>query len=258
MHSWTTRTAKVAIMAAGFATAGAGAANAAGTSDIQKPDLSAVPDTINAEVPANACQMQEGAAFSPTKAPCVDAQLGANSPNVIKQVGADITKTAHGTTGELKDGRQLLAPGKPNRALGHVFAETTRLSKMAKTRPTVSGSVQPEHVGVVHEHTDSASLLDFKVGPRQPSREGFSAADTAVAATAAQGYENGPIADRAGLLMPTLENNPLQTSREPVTLAKPSDVLPAAANAPVLGKVDKTVSSVANSPVQHVGQTLTS
>jgi hypothetical protein len=218
LRSWTTRTAKVAIMAAGFATAGAGAANAAGTSDAQKPVLSAVPDTINAEVPADACQMQEGAAFSPTKAPCVDAQLGAHSPNVIKQVGADITKTTHRTTGELKDGRQLLAPGKPNRALGHVFAETTRLSNMTKTRPTVNGSVQPEHVGVVHEHTDAASLLDFKVGPRQPSHEGFSAVDTAVEATAAQGYENDPIADPTGLLMPTLENNPLQTSGKPVTL----------------------------------------
>ncbi|MFC7341012.1 hypothetical protein [Saccharopolyspora griseoalba] len=257
MRSWTTRTAKVAIMAAGFATAGAGAANAAGTSDIQKPDLSAVPDTINAEAPANACQMQEGPAFSPTKAPCVDAQLGANSPNVIKQVGADITKTAHGAAGELQDGRQLLAPGKPNRVLGHVFAETTRVSNMTKTRPTVSGSVQPEHVGVVHEHTDSASLLDFKVGPRQPSHEGFSAADTAVEATAAQGYENDPIADPAGLLMPTLKNNPLQTSGEPVTLAQPSDVLPATANAPVLNKVDKTVGGVADAPIQQVGQGLT-
>ncbi|GAA2348543.1 hypothetical protein GCM10009854_27370 [Saccharopolyspora halophila] len=256
MPSWTTRTAKVAIVAAGFATAGAGAANAAGTSDIQKPDLSTVPDTIDAQAPANACQMQEGAAFSPTKAPCVDAQLGAKSPNVIKQVGVDITKTAHGAAGELQDGRQLLAPGKPNRVLGHVFAETTRLSNMTKTRPTVSGSVQPEHVGVVHEHTDSASLLDFKVGPRGPAHEGFSAADTAVEMTAAQGYENEPIADPAGLAAPTLENNPLQTSGEPVTLAKPSDVLPAASDAPVLGKVDKAVGGVADAPVKHVGQAL--
>lgn len=256
MRSWTTRTAQVAIMAAGFATAGAGAANAAGPSDIQKPDLSAVPDTIEAEAPANACQKQEGPAFSPTKAPCVDAQLGAKSPNVIKQVGMDITKTAHGAAGELQDGRQLLAPGKPNRVLGHVFAETTRVSNMTKTRPTVSGSVQPEHVGLVREHTDSASLMDFKVGPRQPSHQGFSAVDTAVEATAAQGYENVPIADPAGLAAPTLENNPLRTSGEPVTVAKPSDVLPAAADAPVLGKVDKTVGGFANEPVQHVGQAL--
>ncbi|GAB3684884.1 hypothetical protein [Saccharopolyspora tripterygii] len=256
MRSWTTRTVKAAVMAAGLATVGTGAANAAGTTDIQKPDLTSVPDEIAAEIPANACQMQEGPSFSPTKAPCADAQLNASSPNVIKKVGVDITKTAHGVAGELQDGRPVLAPGKPNRVLGHVFAETTRVSNMTKTRPTVGGSVTPGHLGVIYEHTPDATLLDTEVGPREPNHQGFSAVDTAVELTAAQGYESEPISNPVALVAPTLNNNPLQTSGEPLTLAKPSDVLPATKNTPVVSEADKVVGAVAEAPLQRISGVL--
>ncbi|MEB3368240.1 hypothetical protein [Saccharopolyspora mangrovi] len=256
MRSWTTRTVKAAVMAAGLATVGTGAANAAGTTDIHKPDLSSVPDEITAGIPANACQMQEGPSFSPTKAPCADTQLNVSSPNVIKKVGADITKTGHGVAGELQDGRPVLAPGKPNRVLGHVFAETTRVSKMTKTRPTVSGSATPGHLGVVYEHTPDAALLDTEVGPRKPNHQGFSAVDTAVALTAAQGYESEPVSNPVALVAPTLNDNPLQTSGEPLTLAKPSDVLPAAEKAPVLSEADKAVSGVADAPLKQISGVL--
>ncbi|RRO12679.1 hypothetical protein EIL87_23540 [Saccharopolyspora rhizosphaerae] len=256
MRSWTTRTVKAAVMAAGLATAGTGAANAAGTSGIEKPDLSSVPDEISADLPAHACKMQEGPAFHPTKAPCADAQLNVSSPNVVKKVGADVTKTGHGIAGELQDGRPVLAPGKPNRVLGHVFAETTRVSKMTKTRPTVGGSVNPGHLGVVYEHTPDAALLDTEIGPREPNHQGFSALDTAVALTAAQGYESEPISIPVALVAPTLNNNPLQTSGEPLTLAKPSDALPAAEKTPVLAEADKAVGGVSGAPPQQISGVL--
>ncbi|MCI2416675.1 hypothetical protein MOQ72_04510 [Saccharopolyspora sp. K220] len=238
MRPWTTRTVQAAVVAAGFAAVGTGAASAADNVDIPKPDLSSVPDNIEVFAPMNACQMQNEPGYGPAKAPCADTQLHANTPNLIKKVGADITTTGHGVAGELRDGRPLLTPGKPNRVLDHVFAETTRVAKMTKTRPTVGGSVTPNHLGVVTERLPNAALLDTEVGPLKPDHQGTSALDTAVDLTAAQGYEAEPLTNPVGMVAPTLANNPLQNSGEPVTLPQPERVLPVAGKLPVVSQLD--------------------
>ncbi|MGP4020459.1 hypothetical protein [Saccharopolyspora sp. 5N708] len=239
MRPWTTRTVQAAVVAAGFAAVGTGAAAAADNTDIPKPDLSSVPDNIEIFAPMNACQMQDGPGYGSTKAPCADTQLHANTPNLIKKVGADITTTGHGVAGELRDGRPLLAPGKPNQVLDHVFAQTTRVAKMTKTRPTVGGSVTPDHLGVLTERMPSAALLDTEVGPLKPGHQGTSALDTAVDLTAAQGYEAEPLTNPVGMVTPVLQNNPLETSGEPVTLPQPEKVLPLADKLPVVSQLDK-------------------
>ncbi|MER7009951.1 hypothetical protein ABT324_00785 [Saccharopolyspora sp. NPDC000359] len=239
MRPWTTRTVQAAVVAAGFAAVGTGAASAAETTELPKPDLSSIPDQIGFTVPVNACQTQNGPGFSPVKAPCADAQLHANSPNLVKQVGVDITTTGHGVANELRDGRPLLAPGKPNQVLGHVFAEGNRLTGMTKTRPTIGASATPEHLGLLHERTPNATLLDAEVGPRKPDHQGVSAADTAVAVTAAQGFEAEPVASPVGVVAPTLERNPLNAPGQAMPLPKPDELVPAVREIPPLAELDK-------------------
>ncbi|MEV0698241.1 hypothetical protein AB0I53_10015 [Saccharopolyspora sp. NPDC050389] len=239
-------------MAAGFAAVGTGAASAAESTDLPKPDLSSVPDNIGVLTPLNACEMQNGAGFSPTKAPCADTQLHANTPNLVKKVGADITTTAHGMSGELRDGRPVLAPGKPNRVLGHVFAETTRVAQMTKTRPTIGGSVTPDHLGVASERIPEATLLDAEVGPREPGHQGMSALDTAIDLTAAQGYATEPLANPVGTVAPALQRNPLQNSGEPVALPQPEKLVPAVSKTPVTSELNSGLGGGARDVAQQV------
>ncbi|MGW1677715.1 hypothetical protein [Saccharopolyspora sp. NPDC002376] len=226
-------------MAAGFAAVGTGAASAAETTDLPKPDLSSIPDQVGFTAPVNACQMQNGLGFSPVKAPCADAQLHANSPNLIKQVGKDITTTGHGIAGELRDGRPALAPGKPNRVLSHVSAEGNRLTGMTKERPTIGASVTPENLGVLHAKNSNATLLDAEVGPRQPDHQGVSTADTAVDVTAAQGYEAEPAVNPVGAVAPTLQRNPLNAPGEVMPLPKPDQLVPAVGKIPPVAALDQ-------------------
>lgn len=252
LRPWTTRTVQAAVVAAGFAAVGTGAASAAENTDIPKPDLSSVPDQIGVLAPVNACKTQDWPGYGSTKVPCADTQLHASTPNLVKKVGADITTTAHGTAGELQDGRPLLAPGKPNRALGHVVAETTRVEQMTKTRPTVGGSVAPGHLGVVTERVPNAALLDTEVGPLQPGHQGTSALDTAVDVTAVQGYEAEPINNPVGMVAPALANSPLQTSGGPVTLPQPEKLLPVASKVPAASKLDDNVGATAKNVAKPV------
>ncbi|GAA4619893.1 hypothetical protein GCM10023108_46800 [Saccharopolyspora hordei] len=205
MRPWTTRTVQAAVVAAGFAAVGAGTASAAETTDVPEPDLSSIPDQIGFTAPVNACQMQEGAGFGPVKAPCADAQLHASSPNLVKQVGVDITTTAHGVAGELQDGSSPLVPGKANRVLGHLVAEGDRLAGMTKTRPTLGVSATPEHIGVLHERVPDATLLDAEIGPYTPGHQGVSAVDTAFDVTAVQGFESQPVISPVGAISPVAE-----------------------------------------------------
>ncbi|RKT85564.1 hypothetical protein SAMN05421805_11834 [Saccharopolyspora antimicrobica] len=239
MRPWTTRTVQAAVVAAGFAAVGTGAASAAETTDLPKPDLSSIPDQVGFTAPVNACQMQKGAGFNPVKAPCADAQLHASSPNLVKQVGVDIITTGHGVAGELRDGRPLLAPGKPNQVLSHVLAEGNRLTGMTKTRPTIGVSAAPEHLGVLHQRTPNATLLDAEVGPRKPGHQGVSAVDTAIDATAVQGFEAEPVASPVGVVAPTLARNPLNSPGQPMPLPKPAELLPAVGKIPPLAELDK-------------------
>ncbi|MBB5155255.1 hypothetical protein [Saccharopolyspora phatthalungensis] len=252
MRPWTTRTVQAAVVAAGFAAVGTGAASASENAEIPKPDLSSVPDDVGFLAPVNACQAQDGPGYGPTKAPCADTQLHANTPNLVKKVGADITTTAYGVGGELQDGRPMLTPGKPNRVLGHVFAETTRAAQLTKTRPTVGGSVIPDHLGVVTERVPDAALLNTEVGPRQPGHQGTSALDTAIDLTAAQGYDTAPLTDPVGMVAPTLANNPLQTSGEPMTLPQPEKILPATGKLPATPRLDNSVSATAKDVARQV------
>jgi hypothetical protein len=190
-------------------------------------------------VPVNACEMQDGPGFGPAKAPCADTTLHANSPNTLKKVGADITTTAHGAAGEFRDGRPLLAPGKPNRVLGHVVAEGTRVQQMTRTRPTVGTTVTPGHQGVLTERAPDARLLDAEVGPRPPQHQGLSTADTAVKLTAVRGYDSAPVSNPLGMVAPTLQGSPLQTAGEPVTLPEVDRILPAAGPVPVVSKLNQ-------------------
>ncbi|GAA0516031.1 hypothetical protein GCM10011581_47530 [Saccharopolyspora subtropica] len=238
MRPWTTRTVQAAVVAAGFAAVGTGAANAAENPELPKPDLSSVPDHVGFFAPVNACQMQEGAGFGPTKAPCADAQLHAGSPNLVKQVGVDITTTAHGVAGELRDGRPLLAPGKPDRVLGHVATQAARVEQLTRTRPTIGGSVLPDHLGVVDKRVPNAALLDAEIGPRTPGHQGVSAVDTALDLTAAQGFSSVPLSDPGAAVAPLLRTNPLQTSGERVTLPKVARALPVADEVPAVSELD--------------------
>ncbi|WP_132491224.1 hypothetical protein [Saccharopolyspora elongata] len=243
---------KAAVVAAGFAAVGTGAASAAESTDLPKPDLSSVPDNIGVLAPLNACQMQNGPGYSSTKAPCADTQLYANTPNLVKKVGADITTTAHGIGGEMRDGRPVLAPGKPNRVLGHVFAETTRVEQMTKNRPTIGGSVAPDHLGVASERIPEATLLDAEVGPREPGHQGMSALDTAVELTAAQGYATEPLANPVGAVAPALQRNPLQNSGKQVALPQPEKLVPALEKTPVTSELNSGLSGGARDVAQQV------
>ncbi|MDA3626542.1 hypothetical protein OU415_13935 [Saccharopolyspora sp. WRP15-2] len=234
-------------MAAGFAAVGTGAASAAETTDLPKPDLSSIPDQVGITAPVNACQMQKGPGFSPVKAPCADAQLQATSPNLIKQVGTEITEAGHGVAGELQDGRPPLAPGKANRALSHVFAAGNDVTgKMTKERPTIGVSAAPENIGVLHEKNADSTLLDAEVGPRKPDHQGVSAADTAVDVTAAQGFESEPVASPVGVVAPTLQRNPLNAPGEVMPLPKPDQLVPAVGKIPPLAALDQGLGSGAD------------
>ncbi|SDY62077.1 hypothetical protein SAMN05216215_103110 [Saccharopolyspora shandongensis] len=245
MRPWTTRTVKAAVVAAGFAAVGTGAAAAAESIDLPKPDLSSFPDNIGVRAPLNTCQLQNGPGYSPTKAPCADTQVYANTPNMVKKVGADITTTARGIGGELRDGRPVLAPGKPNQVLGHVFAETTRVAQMTKTRPTIGGSVAPDHLGVASERIPGATLLDTEVGPREPGHQGMSTLDTAVDLTAAQGYATEPLANPVGAAASALQRNLLQNSGEQVALPQPEKLVPAIEKTQVASELDGGATDVA-------------
>ncbi|GAA3355144.1 hypothetical protein GCM10020366_14060 [Saccharopolyspora gregorii] len=232
MRPWTTRTLQAAVVAAGFAAVGAGTASAAPTPDLAKPDLSTVPDTIGATVPVNACSAQDAPGFNSTKAPCVDAQLRAEAPNVVKQVGADIVTTTHGVAGELRDGKQL-DEAKLTRISQHIGDERLRVEGLAKTRPTIGFDVEPRHTGIVDSHAPGGGFLKGEIGPRQPDHQGVSTGDTAVALTAAQGYTVGPAARPDELLKHDFRGG---------DLPEVGDVVPAAGKVADMTKADELTS----------------
>lgn len=255
MRPWTTRTLNAVVVAAGFATAGTGVASAA-PSDVAMPDLTQVPDEIGFTAPLDTCH--NPGVPGREKAPCADVTLQADSPNVIKEVGKEVTTTSHALAGELSDKQPVLAPGEPNRLLAHAAKGVAHVEQMADTRPTVGVQADPQHTGLLNEKTPKASLLDAEVGPRQPDHEGFSAADTAVDATVAQGFSVKPMTSPVGDVAKVSEQSPLRTSGAPVTLPKVGDVVPAAKQAPALASVDdglaNTVGQTGQDPlVQHLG-----
>ncbi|MBE9375793.1 hypothetical protein IQ251_15175 [Saccharopolyspora sp. HNM0983] len=256
MHPWTTRTVKAAVVAAGFAAVGTGTAAAADEPELTKPDLSSVPDEIGFKAPINACSMQEQPGFGSTKAPCADAELYAKSPNLVKKVGTDITRAGHGVADELRAEGPLLTPEKPSRITGHLVNGAAEIEQATKARPTVGGSATPDHLGLLTEHTENAELLDAEIGPRGPQHSGTSALDTAVELTAAQGYSTEPVAEPVGAVMPLLENNPLQTSREPVTVEPLEETVPAAQNAPVVSELDDAANSLVDGAGRELGNAL--
>lgn len=251
MHPWTTRTVKAAVVAAGFAAVGTGTAAAADEPELTKPDLSSVPDEIGAKAPIPACAMQEQPGFGSTKAPCVDAELYAKSPNLVKKVGMDITRATHGVADELRADGPLLTPEKPNRIVGHLANGVAGIEQTTKARPTVGASATPDHLGVLTEHTKDAELLDAEIGPRGPQHEGTSALDTAVDVTAAQGYSAGPVVDPVGAVMPVVENNPLQT-RTPVNVEPLEETVPPAQNVPVVSELDDAAGSLVDGASQQL------
>ncbi|MFR9729568.1 hypothetical protein ACL03H_10090 [Saccharopolyspora sp. MS10] len=230
MRPWTTRTLQAAVVAAGFAAAGAGTAAAAPGPALAEPDLSAVPDTIGATVPVDACRAQDAPGFHSTKAPCVDAQLRLGAPNVVKQVGADIVTTTHGVAGELSDGEPLLSEGKPARITRHIGQERLRLEELTKTRPTIGVEVEPRHTGLVDKHSPGGGFLEAEVGPRQEDHQGVSAGDTAFALTAAQGYTVGPAVRPDALLQHDLRGG---------NLPAVGDVVPAAGKVADMTRADE-------------------
>lgn len=240
MRPWTTRTLQAAVVAAGFAAAGTSTASAA-EAPLPAPDLSQVPDEVGFTVPVDACDTQQPA-FHPTKAPCADAQLRANTPNLFKQVGADIVTTTHGVAGELRDGRSILAPGKPARLLDHVFAETARLEQKTKTRPELGVEVDPDHTGLFDRHTPEGGFLEAELGPRKPDHEGVSTADTALELTAVRGYELKPLENPVNALATALPNS----QSDPVALPKLGHLAPAANDMPALAMLDNGITGGAN------------
>ncbi|QGK71220.1 hypothetical protein GIY23_18350 [Allosaccharopolyspora coralli] len=233
MRPWTTRSLQAAVAAAGIAAAGTGTATAAGSSA-----LTDAPDDIRVDVPADTCVMPDGVAPDNNIAPCADVNVTTSTPNVVKTAGADITTMAHGIEGELQDGQPVLAPGKPNRVLGHAFAETTRIENMTQTRPNLGVDVEPGRTGFLDQTRPGGGLLDAEVGPRGPSHEGFSAADTAVDLTAAQGHEVDPMFEPVGMVTSATEQTPLQSPGEQVGVPAPAEMIPAVQQVPATTKLD--------------------
>lgn len=245
MHPWTTRTLQAAVMAAGFAAAGTATASAE-EAPRPAPDLSPMSDEVGFSVPVDTCGMQEGTALQEVQAPCADAQFEVRSPNLLKQVGADVTTTADGLAGELRNGQPVLAPGKPQRLLGHLTAEASRVEQLTKARPTISAEVQPENTGALDQHAAGGDFLDAEIGPRQPDHEGVSAADTAVDLTAVQGYDLQPVASPGA----ALDNAPAEEPTASPSPSKLGNVLPAANDMPALAMLDNGISKAAQQLAQ--------
>lgn len=255
MRPWTTRTLQAAVVAAGFAAAGTGTASAAPAPTTPMPDLSKVPDFVGFKAPVNTCQTPPGLRYGREKVPCADLEVNTQSPNVIKKVGADIATTSYGMAGELQDGKPLLAPGKPNRMLGHAFGEAARLEHTAKTRPDVNSDLDANYTGVLDDHSREGGLLKAHVWPRGPHHDGFSAADTAADLTLARGYKVEPLASPVGAVAPALENNPLQTNGAPVTLPKVEQVLPATKQVPEVPRLENGLADTAKQAPDAVAGT---
>lgn len=227
MRPWTTRTLQAAVVAAGLAAAGTGTASAAQLPELTEPDLSPVPDEIGFTAPVDACSAQDAPGFNAAKAPCVDAQLKVSTPNVVKQVGAEVVRTSHGVAGELADG-QPLSTAKLTRVSQHVGEAKNGLLGLTETRPTVGVSAQPRHMdGLLTPHSPQASLLDAQIGPRGENHEGVSGVDTALSMTAAQGYTVGPLATPGAALKPVLRGDE-RSGQAQLDLPEPSEIVPGA------------------------------
>ncbi len=236
MRPWTTRTLNAVVVAAGFATAGTGVASAAPATDAAMPDLTQVPDEVDFTVPLETCR--NPGVPGREKAPCANVNLQASTPNTIKEVGKEIATTSHGVAGELRDQQPVLAPGEPNRLLGHVAGGLAEAERLVDTRPAVGVDVESRHTGVLNERGQDATLVKAQTGPLQPGHQGFSALDTGVDAAVAQGYSVEPMTSPVGDVMKVVESSPLQSSGAPVALPEPADVVPAAKQVPALASLD--------------------
>ncbi|ASU77758.1 hypothetical protein CDG81_04870 [Actinopolyspora erythraea] len=239
MRPWTTRTLNAVVVAAGFAAAGTGAAAAdspeATTPDLNKPDLSQVPDEIDFTVPLDTCK--NPGVPGREKMPCADTTLRTNTPNLVKEVGAEIARFGHGVGNEVRDDEPTLQSGEATRLLGQAATTTAKAEQLTKTRPEVGVNVRPDHTGVLRQNSGEAELLDAEVGPRGETHEGASALDTAVDATVAQGYDSKPVTNPVGTMGKVVSNNPLQTSSKPVELPEVEHVVPATKDAPTVRRV---------------------
>ncbi|WP_017973562.1 hypothetical protein [Actinopolyspora halophila] len=251
MRPWTTRTLNAVVVAAGFAAVGAGTATAdspeSTTPDLTKPDLSQVPDEIGFTAPVDTCQ-QAGVAGQ-EKVPCADTTLHANAPNLFKEVGKEITRASHGLANEVRDEEPALESGEASRLLGQVGTTAKKVDQLSRTRPEVGVNVRPENTGVLQSKSDEGELLNAEVGPRGSSHEGVSAADTAVDATIAQGYEAKPLTNPVGTVTRAAGESPLSTSQKPVELPEVGHVVPAAKQAPAVRELDDNPSEAVRDAV---------
>lgn len=251
MRPWTTRTLNAVVVAAGFAAVGAGTATAdspeATTPDLTKPDLSQVPDEIGFTAPIDTCQ--KPGVPGQEKVPCADTTLHANAPNLFKEVGKEITRASHGLANEVRDEEPALESGEASRLLGQVGTTAQKVDQLSKTRPEVGLNVRPENAGVLQSKSDEGELLNAEVGPRGSSHEGVSAADTAVDATIAQGYEAKPLTNPVGTVTRAAGESPLSTAQQPVELPKAGHVVPAAKQAPAVRELDDNPSGAVRDAV---------
>ncbi|SDQ82265.1 hypothetical protein [Actinopolyspora saharensis] len=251
MRPWTTRTLNAVVVAAGFAAVGAGTAAAdspeATTPDLAKPDLSQVPDEIGFTAPVDTCQKPD--VPGEQKVPCADTTLHANAPNLVKEVGKEITRASHGLANEVRDEEPALESGEASRLLGQVGATTKKVDELSKTRPEVGVNVRPEDTGVLKSKSGEGELLNAEVGPRGSNHEGMSAADTAVDATVAQGYEAKPLTNPVGTVTRAVSDSPLTSSQKPVELPEVGHVVPAAKQSPAVRKLDDNPSGAVRDAV---------
>lgn len=243
MRPWTTRTLNAVVVAAGFAAVGTGTASAAEATNPTTPDLTQVPDEIGFTAPVNTCATPAGVPGR-EKTPCVDSQLRASAPNLFKEVGKQISTTAHGVGNEVRDGQPVAASGEATRLIGHVANGAAKAQRMTKERPSVGLEAQPDNTGVLRENRDDAKLLDAGVGPRKPNHEGVSAADTAVDATVAEGYDVKPLTNPVGAVTKAAGRSPVGVTQRsahstaPVALPEVEQVVPATEQVPALRRVN--------------------
>lgn len=201
MRPWTTRTLHVALLAAGVAALGSTTASASelpgGT-----PDVAGAPAQIGGALPLALCQPPVPVQGQ-HMLPCADTNLGAQSPNLVKQGALNVAGTAAGLGGQLSDGQPLTGPQRVPQTVGLAARQLNRLVAMDHQRPDVALGLAPGNTGSI----DQGTLLGGTVRPHQAGAPGFSALDTALNLDAVHGETLKPI-DNPSRALPDLTSTP--------------------------------------------------
>ncbi|ASO22417.1 hypothetical protein FHR81_004226 [Actinoalloteichus hoggarensis] len=225
MPSKTSRTLQAAVMAAGFAAMGAGAAMA--TESDSRTALPERPQDIGAELPLHSCQSLAYQYAGSEIVPCADITAKAGVRNVLAQPAYTVEGTALALADQFVTPGPLLDVDRVNRLSGAVGHEVDEITDLQTTRPDISLDVAPGNTGVLDEGSRD-SLLQTRIWERPENHSGFSAADTALEVNAVRGYTIGQPVEANGLTRPVTA----AVSQTPLNSAP---TLPETAELPLVG-----------------------